>query len=51
MLAGCSRLLISELENGHSNPQLDNLLSILKVLGLQLTIEEGKNTLEVRLNA
>lgn len=50
MLAGCSRLLISELENGRGNPQLDNLLSILHILGLQITIEEGKSTLALRLN-
>lgn len=46
-LADCSRLTIIRLENGSGNIRLDKLLSILSVLGLQLTIQPGAKGLVI----
>ena len=48
MLSGCKPLFIHEIEKGKTNPRLSNLLQLLKVLGLQVSIENGKQGLEVR---
>jgi serine/threonine-protein kinase HipA len=40
--AGCGALFIHELEKGKRTVRLDKLLDVLNVLGLQLTIEPGK---------
>lgn len=47
MLAGISRVLINEIENGKGNPRLDTLVSVLHVLGWQITIEPGQNRITI----
>lgn len=47
-LANCKPLLIHQIEHGKTNPRLEGLLAILNVLGLQFTLEQGKQILEVR---
>ncbi|MBN9500446.1 MAG: hypothetical protein BGO01_11125 [Armatimonadetes bacterium 55-13] len=50
-LAGCRRLFVHELETGATNPRLDKLMAILKVLGCQLSIEPGRGEVVVKLDA
>lgn len=47
-LAGCTPLFIYEVEHGKTNPRFKNLLAVLKVLGLQIAIEEGKEGLAIK---
>lgn len=47
LLADCSTLFISELERGKPSVQLDKVLAVLKVLGLQFTLEPGRNGIQV----
>lgn len=47
-LAGCTELFIYEIENGKTNPRFRNLLELIRILGLQMTLEEGKQTLSVK---
>jgi len=46
-LAGCGALFIHQLERGKPTVRLDKLLSVLKVLNLQLTLTEGNAGIEV----
>lgn len=46
--AGCGSLFIHQLEKGKSTIRLDKLLEVLKVLGLQLTLEPGKQEFQVK---
>jgi HTH-type transcriptional regulator / antitoxin HipB len=46
--AGCSWNYIHYLETGKTSVQLHKLLDVLKVLGLQLTLEPGKAVLKVK---
>ncbi len=41
--AGCGALFIHELEQGKATVRLNKLIDVLKVLGLQLTLEPGKS--------
>lgn len=45
LYAGCGALFVHELEKGKETVRLDKLLDVLKVLGLQLTLEPGKKGL------
>lgn len=47
LLAGCGRLFVSELERGKQTLRLDKLLSVLEVLGLNLTLTPGRGPLIV----
>ena len=44
--AGCGVDFIYDLENGKSTIRLDKLMDVLLVLGLQLTLETGKQGLK-----
>ena len=46
-LADCAERLIHEVENGKPTVRLDRVLAILRVLGLQLTLGQGKGGLVV----
>ncbi len=46
--AGCGSLFIHELEKGKATIRLDKLIDVLKILGLQLTIEPGKSGIQVK---
>lgn len=48
-LAGCSRLLISDIENHRANPTFSHLASIFEVLGLKLAILGSDNRPLMRL--
>lgn len=50
-LAGCGRLLINKLEQGQASPRLASLLDVLEALGLQITLEAGRNRLEAKIDA
>ena len=39
--AGCGRLFVHELEKGKPTVRLDKLMAVMRVLGLQLSIENG----------
>jgi y4mF family transcriptional regulator len=39
--AGCSRLLIVEIEGGKPTARLDRLVTVLQTIGLQLRFENG----------
>ena len=43
--AGCGLTFISQLERGKATVRLNKLLDVLKILGLSLTLESGKETL------
>ena len=42
LYAGCGALFIHDLEKGKSTVRLSKLIDVLKILGLQLTLEPGK---------
>ena len=46
--AGCGSLFIHDLEKGKPTVRLNKLVDVLKVLGLQLTLEPGKFGLHVK---
>ena len=46
-LAGCGLAFLYELESGKSTVRLDKLLGVLGVLGLELSLVEGKDALGV----
>lgn len=46
-LAGCNRLFVSEVESGKQTVRLDKLLDLLDALGFQLSLENGRNRLEI----
>lgn len=46
-LAGCSRLLVSELERGKLTIRLDKLLDVLNVLGMEFNLRSGKEVLSI----
>jgi y4mF family transcriptional regulator len=46
-LAGCGLAFLYELESGKATVRLDKLLGVLGVLGLELSLVEGKNALGV----
>ena len=46
--AGCGSLFVHELEKGKPTVRLDKVLDVLKVLGLQLTLEPGKRGIHVK---
>jgi len=45
--AGCGLTFVNQLESGKETIRLDKLLDVLKVLGLELTLESGKEVLRV----
>jgi y4mF family transcriptional regulator len=47
-LAGCGTAFLYQLENGKASLRLDKLVDVLHVLGLQLTIEPGKEKVVAR---
>ncbi len=47
VLAGCSEPFVVALENGKETVRLDKVLDVLKVLGLQICIQPGKEGLIV----
>lgn len=49
-LAGCTQLFIYEVEHGKTNPRFKNLLELIRILGLQMTLEEGKSTLAIKVD-
>jgi y4mF family transcriptional regulator len=46
-LAGCGLAFLYELEIGKATVRFDKLLSVLRVLGLELSLIEGKDVLGV----
>ncbi|HSP79639.1 MAG TPA: helix-turn-helix domain-containing protein, partial [Myxococcaceae bacterium] len=46
-LAGCGPVFIYDVESGKPTLRLNKLLDVLVVLGLQLTLEPGKQGLRV----
>jgi|GEM_PF-647798 len=46
-LAGCGLAFLYQLESGKTTVRLDKLLAVLRVLGMSLALEEGKDTLRV----
>ena len=46
--AGCGALFIHDLEKGKATVRLSKLIDVLKILGLQLTLEPGKQGFEVK---
>ncbi len=46
-LAGCGLAFLYELETGKPTLRLDKLLAVLDVLGLELSLDEGKSPLRV----
>jgi y4mF family transcriptional regulator len=46
-LAGCGLAFLYELESGKATVRLDKLLGVLGVLGLELSLVEGKDALGV----
>lgn len=46
--AGCGWLFIHNLEKGKATVRLNKLVDVLKVLGLQLTLEAGKMGFQVK---
>jgi len=46
--AGCRALFIHELEQGKGTLRFNKLVDVLKVLGLQFSLELGKEGLEVK---
>jgi y4mF family transcriptional regulator len=46
-LAGCGLAFLYELESGKATVRFDKLLSVLRVLGLELSLVEGKDVLGV----
>lgn len=46
-LSDCAERLVHEVENGKTTLRVDRLLALLRVLGLQLTLGEGKGGLVV----
>ena len=46
-LAGCGPDFIYDLEVGKTTLRLDKLLDVMKVLGLELVLRQGKDVLEV----
>jgi HTH-type transcriptional regulator/antitoxin HipB len=46
-LAGCRLAFLYELESGKSTIRLDKLLAVLSVLGLELSLAEGRLSLAV----
>ena len=49
-LAGCGLAFLYELESGKATVRLDKVLAVLDVLGLELSLVEGKNALSVDAN-
>ena len=45
--AGCGADFIYDLENGKPTVRLDKLIDVLTILGLQLTLEPGKQVLKI----
>jgi predicted XRE-type DNA-binding protein len=45
--AGCSRLLVSELERGKLTVRMDKLLDVLHVIGLEMRLQSGKEVLSI----
>jgi len=48
--SGCGLDFIYRLENGNPGVRLDKLIDILMVLGLQLTLQQGKQGVVIGLN-
>jgi HTH-type transcriptional regulator / antitoxin HipB len=46
-LAGCGLAFLYELESGKATVRLDKVLAVLDVLGLELSLVEGKNALRI----
>jgi HTH-type transcriptional regulator/antitoxin HipB len=46
--AGCGALFIHDLEKGKATVRFNKVIDVIKVLGLQLTLEPGKLGLKVR---
>jgi len=46
--AGCGALFIHDLEKGKVTLRLNKLIDVLKVLGLQLSLEPGKAGFKVK---
>lgn len=46
--AGCGALFIHDLERGKATLRLNKLIDVLKILGLQLTLEPGKVGFQVK---
>ncbi len=46
--AGCGALFIHDLEKGKATIRLNKLIDVLKVLGLQMTLEPGKAGFKVK---
>jgi HTH-type transcriptional regulator / antitoxin HipB len=46
-LCGCGPDFVYDVENGKPSLRLDKLLELLRVLGLELVLAEGKDTLRV----
>jgi len=46
-LAGCGLAFLYELESGKATVRLDKVLAVLDVLGLELSLIEGKNALSI----
>ena len=46
--AGCGSLFIHDLEKGKVTVRFSKLIDVLKVLGIQLTLEPGKLVFQVK---
>jgi y4mF family transcriptional regulator len=46
-LAGCGLAFLYELESGKPTVRLDKLLAVLRVLGFELSLVEGKHALDI----
>ena len=49
-LAGAKPLFVHEVETGKTNPRIGNVLQLLQILGLQLSLQNGRATFEVLLD-
>jgi HTH-type transcriptional regulator/antitoxin HipB len=47
-LASCAELFIRELEGGKSTVRLSKVVDVLRVLGLQFSLENGREGIHVR---
>jgi HTH-type transcriptional regulator/antitoxin HipB len=46
-LAGCGLAFLYQVERGKTTVRLDKLLAVLRVLGMALALEDGKDTLRI----
>lgn len=47
LLSGCARLFVSEVERGKESVRLDKLMSLLRTLGLEIVIKEGRGEIVI----